>query len=505
MHLLPATLYSTQQIELLEQQAAIQYGIPSFELMMRAGYEVFYLLRQLWRCSKSITLFCGVGNNAGDGYIVANMARAAGFRVTLYSIIEPNKLTGNALGAYHEYIANNGTVLLFDENIQIQSDVVIDALLGTGLNRPLSDTYLSAVQLINNTSIPVLAIDIPSGLHADTGRVMGDAVKANCTLSFVGLKYGLFTGQAAEYAGNIFYSSLSLPPPLFDTVQSHVYRVQQRSFPARPRCAHKGHNGHVLIVGGEHGYMGAALLAGEAALRVGSGLVSIATRPEHAMMMSLHKPELMCHGIENAEQLKPLLEKASVIVVGPGLGQTEWARDLLLAVIDTRKFMIIDADALNILSKIPSAYNNLVLSPYNRAVLTPHVGEAARLLSLSTLKIQQDRFAAVQALQKKYGGIAILKGAGTLIASHDDIAISDTGNPGMASGGMGDALAGIIAGLLAQGFTLKDAAQQGVYIHGLAADQAAEADGERGLVATDLMPYLRRLVNSPSPTTVITA
>jgi NAD(P)H-hydrate epimerase len=202
----------------------------------------------------------------------------------------------------------------------------------------------------------------------------------------------------------------------------------------------------------------------------------------------------MCHGVDNAEQLTSLLEKANVVVIGPGLGQSHWAKELLLAVIHSRKVSVIDADALNILAKIPAAHNNLLLTPY-RSILTPHVGEAARLMNLPIAKIKEDRFTVVANVQKKYGGIAILKGAGTLIATADDIGVSTSGNPGMASGGMGDALCGVIAGLLAQGFSLKDAAQQGVYIHGKAADMAAMQDGERGLLASDLMPHLRRLVN----------
>jgi NAD(P)H-hydrate epimerase len=253
------------------------------------------------------------------------------------------------------------------------------------------------------------------------------------------------------------------------------------------RCAHKGHNGHVLIVGGDKGYSGAARLAGEAALRVGAGLVSIATCSEHAGLMNLNRPELMCHGVESAVQLLPLLEKASVIVLGPGLGQSDWAKELFNTVIDSVKPMLIDADGLNLLAASPSHSDN--------RVLTPHLGEAARLLKCSTADIQQDRFAAAVTIHAKYGGVVIVKGAGTVIASEHELAVSTTGNPGMASGGMGDVLAGVIGGLLAQGLSLQQAAQQGVYIHGLAADKAAQQDGERGLMASDLMPYLRVFVN----------
>jgi NAD(P)H-hydrate epimerase len=298
------------------------------------------------------------------------------------------------------------------------------------------------------------------------------------------LKQGLFTGYAADYCGEIFYASLAVPDTIFQAVTSSVVRVVKIPLPRRDRCSHKGNYGHVLIVGGDWGYSGAARLAGEAALRAGAGLVSVATRTEHAGLMNLNRPELMCHGVETAGQLARLFEKASVVVIGPGLGQSDWAIELFTATLKAQKPLIIDADGLNLLARSP------VTNP--DWILTPHPGEASRLLSCSTAEIQHDRFASVSALQANYGGIAILKGAGTLIASGDEIAVSTTGNPGMASGGMGDVLAGVIAALLAQGLSLKNAAQQGVYRHGQAADLAAGQDGERGLLASDLMPYLRR-------------
>jgi ADP-dependent NAD(P)H-hydrate dehydratase / NAD(P)H-hydrate epimerase len=228
-------------------------------------------------------------------------------------------------------------------------------------------------------------------------------------------------------------------------------------------------------------------LAGVAALRIGAGLVSIVTRSEHAGLMNSNHPELMCHGVETPEQLMPLLAKASVIAIGTGLGQSDWANELLTAVLAIQKPLIVDADALNLLARHPVTNSNWIL--------TPHPAEAARLLNCTTAEIQQDRFAAVSALQASYHGVALLKGSGTLIASSEEIAVSNTGNAGMASGGMGDVLTGVLAGLVAQGLSLTQAAQQGVFLHGKAADQAAKADGERGLLASDLMPYLRLGMN----------
>jgi NAD(P)H-hydrate epimerase len=486
MQKLPITLYRTAQVRELDRIAIQERGISGFELMSRAGYEVFQCLRNKWPNTRSIAVFCGAGNNAGDGYIVAGLALEAGLKVSVYSLANPENSKGDALTAYQNYKEAKGAIIPFQGDELIDEDVIVDALLGTGLDRPVTGLYAVAIQVINQAPGYVVAVDSPSGLNADTGNVLGCAVKADCTVTFIALKQGLFTGQAADYCGEISYASLAVPVSVFQEVIASAVRVVKTSLPRRDRCAHKGHYGHVLIVGGDFGYSGAARLAGEAALRVGTGLVSIATRAEHAGLMNLSRPELMCHGVESAKQLVGLLEKATVLVIGPGLGQSDWAKELFMATITAQKLLIIDADGLNLLSRSP------VKNP--DWILTPHPGEAARLLNCSTTEIQQDRFVAVSAIQAKYGGIAVLKGAGTLIASENDCAVSGTGNPGMASGGMGDVLAGVIAGLLAQGLSLKNAAQQGVYNHGLAADLAAEKAGERGLLASDLMPYLGMIV-----------
>jgi NAD(P)H-hydrate epimerase len=487
MQNLPIKLYRAAQVRELDRIAIQERGIPGFELMGRAGAEVFASLKKQWPDARSIAVFCGSGNNAGDGYIIAELALKAGLEVCVYAVSDPEKLKGDALDAYQKYSDAKGAVVPFQAGQAVNADVLVDALLGTGLDRPVAGLYAEAIRAINAHFAPVIAVDIPSGLNADTGNAMGSAVKADCTVTFIGLKQGLFTGQAAEYCGEIGYAQLGVPDDVFIGIKAAAIRVVKTPLPRRDRCAHKGSCGHVLIVGGELGYSGAARMAGEAALRVGAGLVSIATRPEHSGLMNLNRPELMCHGVETAEQLAVLLAKASVVVVGPGLGQSVWAKALFNATIASGKPMVIDADGLNLLAKSPTTKSNWVL--------TPHPGEAARLLDCATADIQKDRFAAASSIQANYGGIVIVKGAGTLIASEQELAVANTGNPGMASGGMGDVLAGVIAGLLAQGLSLQDAAQQGVYNHGLAADLAAAKDGERGLLASDLMPYLRHLVN----------
>ncbi len=486
MQKLPITLYRRDQVRELDQRAIQQANISGIELMSRAGHEVFQCLKNKWPAVKSIAVFCGAGNNAGDGFIVAKLALDAGLSVTVYSLTDSQTIKGDALIAYQNYVDAHGVIIPFQDKALIDVDVIVDALLGIGLDRPVTGLYALAIQTINKSIARVIAVDNPSGLNADTGHVMGFAVKADCTVTFIGLKQGLFTGNAANYCGEISYASLGVPDSIFGGNSPSASRVIKKPLPIRDRCSHKGNYGHVLIVGGDFGYSGAVKMVGEAALRVGTGLVSIATRKEHAGLLNLNRPELMCHGVEGAEQLLGLMAKASVIVIGPGLGQSDWSKELFMVTINAQKPLIIDADALNLLALAPFTNTNWIL--------TPHPGEAARLLDCSTLDIQQDRFASASALQDKYKGIVILKGSGTLITSENDCAVSTTGNPGMASGGMGDVLTGIIAGFVAQGLTLKESAQQGVYVHGEAADLAAK-EGERGLLASDLMPYLRQVVN----------
>jgi ADP-dependent NAD(P)H-hydrate dehydratase / NAD(P)H-hydrate epimerase len=485
---LPISLYRAHQVRELDRLAIEVGGISGFELMCRAGQEVFGCIGRKWPKARSLAVFCGAGNNAGDGYIIAELAVKSGLKVNVYSLIDPENLKGDAFIAYQQYIAAKGIFSLFHADQIVSADVFVDALLGTGLDRSVTGHYAEAIQTINRQADKVISVDIPSGLDADTGSVMGCAVRADYTVTFIGLKQGLLTGFAPEYCGNIIYASLSVPDSVFAEVPASAVRVVRKPWPQRNRCSHKGSYGHVLVVGGDLGYSGAARLAGEAALRVGAGLVSVATRREHSAYMNLNRPELMCHSIENASQLSFLLEKASVIVLGPGLGQSDWSKELFAVVQDLQKPTIVDADGLNLLAQSPKKKNNWIL--------TPHPGEAARLRNCSTVEIQQDRFFSASDIQARYGGVTVLKGAGTLIASEDEMAISSTGNPGMASGGMGDVLTGVIAGLLAQGFSLTNAAQQGVLGHGWAADlAAAQKAGERGLLASDLMPYLKQWAN----------
>lgn len=491
---LPTTLYRAEQVRQLDRLAIERWGIPGIDLMNRAGRGAFTVLRQAWPSAPRVVVICGSGNNGGDGYVLARLAREAGSRVDLCVPAGTGKPRGDALIAHDAWHAAGGVVHPFASAVLAEPCVVVDALLGTGLERDVDGEYAALIAAINAAEHPVLALDVPSGLNADSGMPMGAAVRADTTVTFVGLKRGLFTGRAPDYTGAVHFDSLGVPPEVYEQIIPDAVRIGDKevaaALPPRPRSSHKGDNGHVLVIGGDHGMAGAARMAAYAAARVGAGLVSVATRESHASLVSVNQPEIMSHGVEEYAALRPLLERASVVAIGPGLGRGEWGRSLLDNIIDSGVPLVVDADGLNLLAERPRTGE--------RWVLTPHPGEAARLLGCSVAEVQSDRFAAARRLQSDYGGVTVLKGAGSIVASAGgELGLCALGNPGMGSGGMGDVLTGVIAGLLAQGLNAVTAARVGVYLHAGAADLAAR-DGERGLLAMDLIPHLRRLAN-PEP------
>jgi len=486
-------LYRTDQVRELDRIAIQDFGIPGYTLMQQAGQAAFSALQKRWPKANRVLIMCGSGNNAGDGYEIARLAQQKGLQVTVLYVSDPNHLTGDASVAFKNAQKNGVAIKLFNIKEQLQADVIVDALLGTGLQGEVRNEYKIAIQAINGSDIPVLAVDVPSGLNANNGNVLGAAVQADLTVTFVGCKRGFFTGQAPHYCGEVLYDDLDVPKEVFDRVKSNVEKLDldelKQCLPPRSRIAHKGDFGHVLVIGGDYGMAGAARMAGEAAARSGSGLTTVATRPEHIIAISGMCPELMCYGIKIAKDIEPLIEKATVLVIGPGLGKSAWSKNLYQAALKTDKPKVIDADGLNLLVENPSKSKNWIL--------TPHPGEAARLLDCTSIDIQNDRFAAIRALYEKYTGACILKGPGTLVLGESGkIGVCTAGNPGMASGGMGDVLSGIVGGLLAQNLSLENAARMGVLLHSEAADFAAQEKGERGLLATDLLLYLRKLINA---------
>lgn len=493
MHQLPYELYTAEQTRELDRIVSAQHAIPAAMLMARAGAAALETIDNNWPEARDILVICGCGNNGGDGYELARQALEKDYRLTVIEVGKPDKMSAETFAARAALLATGTDTQSFDGSLP-DADIIVDALFGTGLDRDISGTYAQAITVINQVNnTPVLSLDIPSGIHADSGQVLGIAVKATVTISFIGLNIGLFNGEAPDFTGDICFDALAIPAAIYTIVPPLARRIDlnhnaKTALAPRQRTAHKGSHGHLLIIGGEHGMTGAPRIAAEAGARVGAGLISIASRRSHSALLNLSRPELMCHGVEDLTELKALTKVASVISIGPGLGQTQWSEALLHQAIETRLPLVVDADALNLLSLQPQKNDHWIL--------TPHPGEAARLLSCSSTDIQANRVDAVKQLQERYGGIVVLKGANTLIYSGDGpVFLSTWGNPGMASGGMGDALAGIIGGLLAQQLTLIDAACIGVVLHGMAADKAAEQDGERGMLAMDLMPHLRRLAN----------
>lgn len=479
------TLFTTAAVRALDQ-AAIAGGVAGIELMERAARAAFDVLRQRWPQARSLCVLCGPGNNGGDGFFIATLAREAGLAVTVIALADT--ATGDAALARERFVNAGGVVAATAAGELPVCDVYVDALFGSGLNRAPAGAAAQWIAALNVVSRPVLAVDIPSGLNGDSGVAFTPCVRAAATVSFVGWKRGMFTAQGPDQCGVRTLATLDVAPAVYADAQADATLLTAQALPARPRDSHKGRYGHVLAVGGDVGAGGAIRLCGEAAARVGAGLVSIATREANVGAILSARPELMPSGVHVPRNLEPLLAHASVCAIGPGLGQADWGRGLWQVALDAGLPTVLDADGLNLLAAnrhtLPAA-----------CVLTPHPAEAARLLAVDTAAVQADRFGSARALAQEFGAVVVLKGAGSLIANPDGrVALCPWGNAGMASGGMGDVLTGVIAGLLAQGLSAWDAACLGVGLHARAGDLAARV-GERGLLAADLFPYLRALVN----------
>lgn len=491
------SLYTASDVYALDA-AAIAGGIPSIQLMKRAGRAAFDLLVERFPAAEQISIYCGGGKNGGDGYVLAALAAQRLLPVQVIQLTAPDKLTGEARQAYDFALQEGVTMAPFAQASAPTSGVIVDALLGIGLRGAPMAEFAAAIEQINQTALPVLALDIPSGLNADTGAVAGVAVAAKLTITFIATKRGLLTGRGAALTCELVLANLDVPAVTYNAVAPSAERLALNELVSllAPRAAdaHKGDFGHVMVIGGDTGYGGAALMAAEAAARTGAGKVSVATRPEHVAAILARRPEVMACGVVSGQELEPLLANPTLLVVGPGLGRTPWSEQMLQQAIKSGLPLVLDADALNILAEgrvVPLAAHQ----QHKPWLLTPHPAEAARLLGITTAEVQADRFAAVRAISARYNASVILKGAGSLVASVDGlIGVVTDGNPGMASGGMGDVLSGIVGALMAQGLGTHDAARLGAVVHACAADLAAEDLGQRSLLATDLIPYLGQLL-----------
>jgi NAD(P)H-hydrate epimerase len=492
----PTAIYSAAQVRALDKFEIEKRRVPGFTLMTRAAEAALALLRARWPQARRVAVVCGAGNNGGDGYVLARLAQAAGFEVLVLAATPPDRLTGDAHRAQEEWLAAGGRAHPFVADALSGCDLIVDALLGTGFRPPARPEALGVIQAINAARRPVLALDIPSGIDADSGAVHEAAVQADVTLSFVGLKSGLFLGAGPEHAGVVMLDDLGVVAPAQPKFAPLMRRIDQAeiaaSLPRRARESHKGSHGRVLVVGGGSGMPGAARLAALAALRAGAGLVTVAGAEENLAAVSGANPEIIYLPVSSSGNLEEAMRAAGVVAVGPGLGTGDWAHRLWSQTLRARPAAaVVDADALNLLAqnpaKLPESW-----------IITPHPGEAARLLGVETAAVQADRLAAVRELRSRYGSTAVLKGAGTLVAcaaaNDTEVYICDRGNPGMATAGMGDVLTGTIAGLRAQITDAAAAARVGVLVHALAGDSASRG-GQRGMIASDVVAEIRGWVN----------
>lgn len=497
MQVLYRDLYTADQVIALDSEAINNHGRAGYTLMQLAGTALFKNYRRRWPLVRKLLVLAGPGNNGGDGLVAARLAMAAGHRVSLVGFGSAQE-NSDAFKCNQDWIEAGGQVI--DPNsianpasFIASHELIIDALLGTGLSRPAVGLMRSWIELSNQSGVACLAADLPSGLNSDSGALVGSAIKSTATTTFIGRKQGLFTGRARAYAGEIEFDDLGVPAGIYGQISAQSVLLQPGDsatplIPLRQRDSHKGDHGHLLIIGAGVGMAGAAAIAAQAALKTGAGLVSVAVHPDSVAAVAISQPEMMVHGVQKPADLKPLIARANVIAIGPGLGQGRWASALWRALADYSGPLVVDADGLNLLAAAPMQRSNWVL--------TPHPGEAARLLNTTTVEIAQDRFDAVKRLQLVFGGVVVLKGAGTLVCDPvEKLAVIDGGNPGMAGGGMGDALTGVIAGLMSQGLDLYQAASLGSAAHSWAADMAADAVGERGLLASDLIQQLPQIVN----------
>ncbi|ARS51657.1 NAD(P)H-hydrate dehydratase [Kushneria konosiri] len=492
-----ARLYSARQVQALDQRT-IEQGMPGFALMMQAGRAALDEIIRRWPTARRLCILCGSGNNGGDGYVVAALACQKGLDVQLLALRTPDQLQGEAADAVH--LARESGVTIEDWHpdtvIPFDTDVIVDALLGTGTRGEIRPPFDSAIAGINRSGAPVVALDVPSGLHADTGALLGEAVKADLTVTFIARKFGLYTGQAPDVTGEIVLSPLSVARVALSE-SDHVGELLvaerlKETLPRRRPTTHKGDCGHLLVVGGQPGFGGSTIMSAETAARLGAGLVSLATASVHIPPALTRCPEMMVHEARNGLDIEALVDKATAVLIGPGLGQGAWGQGLMQTVMKADGPRLVDADGLHLLA---AGYAGERRDDW---ILTPHPGEAAMLLDCSVAEVQADRYQAALSLHRRYGGVIVLKGAGTLVVGGEGpeaCFISPFGNPGMASGGMGDVLGGMIASLLVQGLSPLEAAASGVLIHGLAADDAARDQGERGLLASDLACYARRRAN----------
>jgi ADP-dependent NAD(P)H-hydrate dehydratase / NAD(P)H-hydrate epimerase len=481
-------IYTCAQIRSLEQAALCEPP----PLMERAGVAAAdYACATMPETARRVLVVAGPGNNGGDAFEVAAHLKRRFYRVTTVFAGERAKLSDDAAAALARWEAAGGTL---EDGIPAGADwdFAVDGLFGIGLQRPLAGHHAKLVEKMNSLRIPVLSLDIPSGINADTGAIMGCAVHAAHTLSFIALKPGLLTADGPDCCGSLHVNKLGLDTGALLIPQGRLLdeSILAQALAPRPRNFHKGMAGNAAILGGATGMVGAAILAGRAALKCGAGRVYLALLTEQPPCVDFDQPELMFRSPEAWS------DEMTVIAAGPGMGRGQAAKRALRLALASPGALVLDADALNLLAE-DAALAEAVMKREAATLLTPHPAEAGRLLGVTTGSVQADRLEAALAIAKRYRAFVALKGNGTIVAAPDGHWwINPTGNPGMAAAGMGDALTGLVAGLLAQGALPLDALLAGVWLHGAAGDALAQTNGgPLGLTASELIASARTLLN----------
>ena len=487
-----SALYLTSEIRAIEQHAFAQPSPP--DLMERAGLAAATLARELISDhSGRVLVFAGPGNNGGDAFVIARHLKQWWYRVAVVFLGDPFKLSKDATKAFEAWQESGG-----DTHDLVPSgqrwDLVVDGLFGIGLARELAEKPAELVTFMNTLRAPVLAIDVPSGLNADTGQIMGRAVRAAHTITFIGLKPGLFTLDGPDHCGQVHLATLGIDPSVIGPTAGALVDpgLLERALAPRRANTHKGSYGSLGIIGGAAGMLGAAWLAGRAALRLGTGRVYVGMIDRAAPSLDPVQPELMLRPADAILKIEHL----NALAVGPGMGQSAVAKGLLKNAIRAEVPLVLDADAINLLAQEPILRRAI---PRRDAptVITPHPAEAARLLGTSSQAVQTNRVAACVAIAERLRCEVVLKGAGSICASPDGRwSINTTGNPGLASAGQGDVLTGMVAALIAQGVSPASALPAAVHLHGAAADAlVSDGVGPAGLTASEVIDQARSLLN----------
>ncbi|MBN2645210.1 MAG: NAD(P)H-hydrate dehydratase [Desulfuromonadaceae bacterium] len=513
-------LVTADQMREMDRQAIENYGVIGRVLMENAGRGAAQLLHQRYFSlyPGPLLILCGKGNNGGDGYVMARHLQLWGWQVQVLVLAARSALTGDA-AANLDILINSGHAVFFATDSGELDAVLkalppfrclVDGLFGNGMNAPARGHYLEAIRWMNRQSVPVAAIDMPSGIDATRGVVLGEAVQADCSFSFAYAKIGQVSSPACHWGGVLEIVDIGMPATLMAQVEDELALVEQEEarvlWPQRVADSHKGHCGHALIAAGSSGKGGAALMCAEACVAAGSGLTTLVTPSavqaqlvgQIAEVMSESCGEQWGEGSEQVEKLIAESQGKSVLALGPGLGQGEGVRELVARLASACSGpLVIDADGLNALA---GQCEILLSRSPATTVVTPHPGEMARLTGMTVEQIQADRVQVALDFSRRYQLVVLLKGARTVIAEPSGrVRINSSGNPGMASGGMGDVLTGVIAALVAQGLSLFDAATLGAYLHGRAADLCARAIGPAGYTARQVTRNLPRVIAELQP------